>query len=275
MKHIILYTDGACSGNPGLCLLVGDLLAVDRPRLLDTAAAIETIHTFTLVHDDVMDGDRKRRGEPALWVREGEATAINVGNMQFAHAVAMVPSPLETEAAETVLTVTEGQQQDLDFEQRRDVTVEEYMTMAERKTGALIEFALEAPQLLAGVDLELSAFARLGPAFQIRDDLLDFEPGKGRAAVGNDVRSGKRTLLVAHADSSRLYDILDRPFEATTDDDVAEAIEILERQGSFAFAREWMTDLADEALAATADLPETEETARLRELGEFLVERDV
>lgn len=79
---------------------------------------------------------------------------------------------------------------------------------------------------------------------------------------------------VIHADNDRLYDLLDKDFEATTNDDVEEAIDILEGEGSFAFARERMHSLVDEALDATDGLPESDQTARLRELARFLVHRD-
>lgn len=259
---------------PGLCLLVGRLVDVDEDRLLDTAAGIELIHNFTLVHDDIEDGDQYRRSEPSLWVREGIPSAINLGDMMFARGIELFPRPVKDDAVETVVDVTTGQQMDLDFEDRRDVTVEEYLTMARKKTGALLELAVQAPQRLAGTDLGLEGYESLGPAFQIRDDLLDFEEGKGRDAIGNDVRSGKRTLMVVHADDDRLYEILAKDFERTTDADVAEAIDILDRAGSFEFARQTMDALVEEARGATARLPESTEADRLRNFCRYLTERD-
>lgn len=260
---------------PGLCLAVGELAGVDEAPLLDTAAGIELIHNFTLVHDDIEDGDRYRRGEPAVWVREGMPTAINLGDMMFARGISMFPQPIKDVAVDAVVEVTTGQQMDLDFEERRDITVDEYLTMVRKKTGALLDLAVRAPQELADTDLDLDGYGSLGPAFQIRDDLLDFEAGKGRTAIGNDIRSGKRTLPVIHADDPRLYELLAKDFEATTDDDVQEAMAILERKGSFEFARETMHSLATDALAATAGLPETEPSRHLRDLARFVVDRDV
>lgn len=260
---------------PGLCLLAGRLAGVSDDTLFDVAAGIELIHTYSLIHDDIEDGDRNRRGVPALWVREGIPTAINLGDMMFARAISVVPQRIKDDAVEAVVEATTGQQMDLDFEERRDITVDEYLTMVRKKTGALFDLAVRAPQTLGGTDLDLEGYGLLGPAFQIRDDLLDFEEGKGRDTIGNDIRTGKRTLLGIHADDDRLYDLLDKDFEATTDDDVQEAIIILEREGSFTFARQTMHALTNEALEATAGLPESKQTQRLRDLAQFLVNRDI
>lgn len=259
---------------PGLCLAVGELMGVDETPLLDTAAGIELIHNFTLVHDDIEDGDRYRRGVPTVWVREGMPTAINLGDMMFARGISMFPQCIKDDAVEAVVEVTTGQQMDLDFEGRRDITVDKYLTMVHKKTGALLDLSVRAPQQLADTTLDIEGYASLGPAFQIRDDLLDFEEGKGRETIGNDIRSGKRTLPVIHADDDRLYDILDKDFEATNDDDIQEAIGILEHEGSFEFAHQKMHSLLNEALEATVGLPESEQTERLRGLARFLVHRD-
>lgn len=260
---------------PGLCLLVGRLLDIDDQPLLDMAAGIELIHNFTLVHDDIEDGDRLRRGEPALWVSEGTPTALNLGDMMFARGISMFPQKVKDFTVETIVEITEGQQMDLDFEDRWDITLDDYLTMVRKKTGALLELAVQAPQRLTDTDLNLEGYEALGPAFQIRDDLLDFESGKGRSTIGNDIRSGKRTLLVVHAHDHRLYEILAKDFDQTTDDDVQTAIGILQREGSFEFARETMHSLAREALDATNELPETTETKRLRDLSRFLITREV
>lgn len=260
---------------PGLTLLVGQLSSLPQDDLLDIAAGIELLHNFTLVHDDVMDGDELRRGEPAVWVEYGEASAITLGDMMFAEAILSFPSGTRELALETVVEITQGQQMDLDFEERRDIGVDEYVTMVTKKTGVLLDLCVEAPQTLADVDLGLDDYASLGPAFQIRDDLLDFEPGKGRKRIGNDVRAGKRTLMVVHADDDRVYDVLDKPFEQTTDEDVERVKELLSEHGSMAFARRKMREFAESALSSVEDLPESDERDKLLQLGHFLVERDV
>lgn len=260
---------------PGLVLLVSEIADVPDTTALDIAAGVELLHNFTLVHDDLIDGDELRRGEPTMWARYGRGSAINLGDMMFAKAILCFPTATRDLALDTVVEVTHGEQMDIDFEDRRDITVEEYMRMVRRKTGALLELCIDAPLSMADAEVDLEGYASLGPAFQIRDDLLDFQAGKGRKQVGNDIRAGKRTLMAVHANDDRVYEVLDKPFDQTTQDDVQYVLEVLEEHGSMEFARRKMRELTDEALDTLADLPESEARDRLEELGRFLVDRDV
>lgn len=260
---------------PGLVLLVSDIADVPDELALDIAAGVELLHNFTLVHDDLIDGDELRRGEPTMWAKYGRGSAINLGDMMFAKAILCFPGETRDLALGTVVEVTHGEQMDIDFEDRRDISVEEYMQMVQKKTGALLELCVDAPLSVVDVEFDLERYASLGPAFQIRDDLLDFQSGKGRKKVGNDVRAGKRTLMTVHANDDRIYDILDKPFEETTEADVREVKDILEAQGSTEFARRKMRELTEEALDSLDDLPKSEARSQLAELGKFLVERDI
>lgn len=260
---------------PGIVLLVAEMADVPHEDAIDIAAGVELLHNFTLVHDDIIDGDERRRDEPTLWKKYGEASAINLGDMMFAKAILCFPEQARSIALDTVIEVTNGEQMDIDFADRRDITVEEYMTMVTRKTGALLDLCVDAPLALSDSDLDLEGFQSLGPAFQIRDDLLDFQEGKGRKHIGNDVRAGKRTLMVVHADSERVYDILDKPFEETTDEDIQEVLDIFEAEGSIEFAERKMNELTTEALEAITDLPESPAQEKLEELGRFIAERDI
>lgn len=260
---------------PGLVLLVSEMIDIPREDAIDIAAGVELLHNFTLVHDDIIDGDEYRRDTPTLWAKHGKGSAINLGDMMFAKAILCFPEPTRDLALETVIEVTNGEQMDIDFANRRDITVDEYLTMVRRKTGALLDLCVDAPLALTETDIDLSQFTSLGPAFQIRDDLLDFQEGKGRDKIGNDVRAGKRTLMVVHADDPRVYDILDKPFEETTDEDVHEVMEILEGAGSMEFAEQKMEELTSEARTAIDELPPSEERDKLAELGEFIADREI
>ncbi len=259
---------------PGLVLLVGELCGCDQQPLLDSAVGVELIHTFSLIHDDLVDGDRHRRDDPAFWVEYGTAEAINVGDMLLAHALTLIPDEGTTLAAEAVREMTVGQQVDFALADRRDITEAEYLDMVEKKTGALFDLCVELPQTLTDTDLDIDGYSALWPAFQIRDDLLDFEAGKGRKTIGNDVRAGKHTLMVIHADDERVYDILDKPAEQTTAEDVDTVQEIFEETGSFDYARHRMHTLVDEALAALETLPDSPQRHRLIALGRYCTDRD-
>lgn len=170
--------------------------------------------------------------------------------------------------------MTVGQQLDCALADRRGVTEEEYLEMVEHKTGALFELCLELPQTLTDTDLDIDGYSALWPAFQIRDDLLDFEAGTGRAEIGNDVRAGKRTLMAIHADDERVYDILDTPPAETTSDDIDTVQEIFEETESFEYARQRMDSLATEALTALETLPDSPQRQRLIALSRFCTVRD-
>ncbi len=259
---------------PGLVLLAGALCGLDQQARRDSAAGVELLHTFSLVHDDLVDGDRLRRDEPAFWVEYGQDEAVNIGDMLLAHALVVLPDEGTTLAAEAVREMTVGQQLDFALADRRDVTEGEYLEMVEHKTGALFELCLELPQTLTDTDLGIEGYNALWPAFQIRDDLLDFEAGKGRAEIGTDVRAGKRTLMAIHADDATVYDILDTPAEETTTDDVETVQDIFEETGSFAYARQYMHSHATEALAALEPLPDTPQRQRLIALGQYCTDRE-
>lgn len=259
---------------PCLVLLTGELCGLDQQACRDSAAGVELLHTFSLVHDDLIDGDRQRRGEPVFWDEYGEDEAVNIGDMLLAHALVLIPDEATTLAARAVREMTVGQQLEFDLADRRDVTEGEYLEMVECKTGALFELCLELPQLLTDTALGIEGYNALWPAFQIRDDLLDFEAGKGRSEIGSDVRAGKRTLMAIHADDATVYDILDTPSEQTTVEDVGIVQEIFEETGSFEYARQRMHTLATEALTALESLPDTPQRQRLITLGRYCTDRD-
>jgi len=260
---------------PGLTFIMGSLCGVSSEELLDVAAGIELLHNFTLIHDDVIDGDGYRRNKPTVWMKYGKDSAINYGDMMFAQAIRAFPGEVRDEATETALEIFRGQQMDLNFRERNDVTVDEYMEMIQGKTGELLNLCLEAPQVMSQTKFSLEDYSLLGPAFQIRDDLLDFEEGKGRKRIGNDVKEGKRSLMVVHANSEEVYRILDKPVEDTTEEDVEYVKEKLEEKGSMDFARSKMRDLCKKAVNSLKELPESEEKDMLEKFANFLVEREV
>lgn len=258
----------------GLVLLAGELCDLDQQRRRDCAVGVELLHTFSLIHDDLVDGDRVRRDDPAFWIEYGEDAAVNIGDMLLAHALVLIPEGGTTRAAEAVREMTVGQQLDFALAQQRDVTEGEYLRMVEQKTGALFDLCLEMPQALTDTDLGIDGYSALWPAFQIRDDLLDFEEEKGREAIGGDVRIGKRTLMAIHADDKRVYDILDKPPAQTTAEEIATVQAIFEETGSFEYARQCMHTHAEEALTALETIPDNPQRQRLIELGRFCIDRD-
>jgi len=217
MRHVV--DAGGKRIRPTLCLLACEAMGAPPERALPTAVGIEFLHTFTLVHDDIMDKDLLRRNRPTVGALWGDEVAITVGDGLFALAFkafarnAEVPGVDATralrvvrEAAEASLDLAQGQALDILYAKRGDVSVEEYLEMIRLKTGVLLDFSLRAGAVLGGgseADVRtVSRFgAPLGIAFQIRDDVLGLigdERALGKP-VGSDIKAGKRTLAVCHA----------------------------------------------------------------------------
>ncbi len=223
---------------PLLGVLAYQSLGGDYRRALPGAAAVELGHNFSLVHDDIEDGDRERRHRPTLWALWGIPLAINAGDALFALSRLALYRLLDREEHsdhqvlqlmriydETCLALCEGQYLDISFETRDDVTVEAYYEMIGKKTAALLGASVQAGAILAVDDPEVhAAYQRfgfdLGMAFQMADDVkgsfwTSQETGKPEAG---DVRRRKKTLPVVWAlehadpaDRSRLIEIYAGP----------------------------------------------------------------
>lgn len=188
---------------------IGTLLGAPLERVLSGAVAIELIHNFSLVHDEIQDEDATRHGRPTLWARLGTAQAINVGDLLFARAFTALSVSSDKEltgAFTTVLTgaverMIRGQWSDLEFEHRTDVSADEYLEMVAGKTGALLGACGAIAALAAGRDrATVDAFQRwgvsIGLAFQAQDDYLGIwgdsaETGKSNT---NDIARRKKSL---------------------------------------------------------------------------------
>jgi len=171
---------------------------------LPAAAAVELLHAFTLVHDDIMDNAETRRGRPAIHIAFGLNAAILSGDAIVALATgALAQSPnagdMLAEFSAGFRAVCEGQALDKEFEDRDDVSVKEYLTMVELKTARIFELAAALGAIAnGGANIEiLRRFAReIGIAFQLQDDLLDLTGGESFGkTIGGDIIEGKRTVL--------------------------------------------------------------------------------
>lgn len=211
---------------PAMLLMGYELFRDDVERALPAAWAVELFHNFTLMHDDIMDAAPLRRGQPTVHTRWNTTTGILSGDVMLIHAyrfLAKTGDPnvvlhLVNTFNRVATEVCEGQQMDINFETRADVSIPEYIRMIELKTAVLLGGALEMGALCARAsqaDAEhLYHFGRLaGIAFQIQDDLLDTygDPEKFGKQVGGDILQNKKTLLVlktlevaAEADRLRL-----------------------------------------------------------------------
>lgn len=242
---------------PLICLLTCMASGGDWQQAVPAGAALEILHNFTLVHDDIQDKSPTRRGRPTAWTIWGSEQAINTGDAMFALAhLAMarliergIPAPIVVQALrrldETCIELTRGQYNDMRFEQEESVTVDEYLRMIDGKTAALLSLATELGALIAGKDAEAvahyAAFGReLGLAFQVRDDILGIwgdETLIGKSAA-TDIETRKKSLPVLYGleKSEELRDLYGR---ADSDGEfVEEAIRLLDEVGAKAFTNQ-------------------------------------
>jgi geranylgeranyl diphosphate synthase type I len=293
--HLALDGSGASGGKrirPLLGLLAYHSIAGEHRRALPGAAAVELGHNFSLVHDDIEDGDRERRHRPTLWAIHGVPQAINTGDTLFSlsrialHRLTDLGFPdakvlrLMRLFDETCLALCEGQYLDIAMSASNDLmNVELYFDMIGRKTAALIAASIEAGAILATDDEQVIARYRgfgwaLGLAFQLNDDLLGiWGPEQATGKEPSDVAHRKKTLPVIYAwehagpeDRERLVDLYGRA--QPTADDVAEVVRILERSGAREYTRDEARRYRDEALAEldAAGVVKAEARARLEEI---------
>ncbi len=283
---------------PLLMLLVARAVSGRSDHALPAALAIEIIHNFTLIHDDVMDASTERRHRTTLWVRWGEAQAINAGDGLYALGMGAmlrlrrhgVPADKTLAAMDLLLdacrATVEGQMLDVGFEQRTDVTPDEYLTMIAGKSGALIEVAARIGALLSTDDAAtIDAYAgfglSLGMAFQIWDDYLGAwgEAALTGKSATSDIEGRKKSypVLLAFRDApaevqARLHAIYAQP--EITPVDVEEIYDALAQVEAQQKTRDLIEIYFQRALAALDSVHVDNDSQRaLRELALFLVER--
>lgn len=198
---------------PSLMLMAYNMFNDDPESILPTACAIETYHNYTLLHDDLMDNAAMRRGMPTVHVKWDANTAILSGDsmlvLAFQRMMQCAPDKLKPVLdlfTETSLEIGEGQQYDMDFESRTDVTEDEYIEMIRLKTSVLLACSLKLGAIQAGAPAadadNLYKFGELmGLAFQLQDDYLDVygDPAVFGKAIGGDILCNKKTYMLINA----------------------------------------------------------------------------
>ena len=286
---------------PTLCLLACEATGGDWHSALPAAAAIELIHNFSLIHDDIQDGSWERRHRPTVWKLWGEAQAINAGDAMYVLAqLALfrleernVPPPkvimLSKRLNQASLRLCEGQYLDIEFERHLDITVDQYLDMIAKKTAALFEASLYFGAVL-GTDNQdrinsLSSFGlNLGMAYQVQNDLQGIwgEDESGKSAPYTDIRSKKKTLPVIYTlhraegkDREALLEIYARPQKLAAGS-VRRVMRIIDKVDAKRFAEQTRDDYYSHCLKDLDDaLPDSTARHQLGEVAAYLMGKEV
>jgi geranylgeranyl diphosphate synthase, type I len=273
---------------PAVVMLAADAVKHgSSDDIIHAALALEVTHTFTLIHDDIMDDDHLRRGVQTVHTKWDMPTGILAGDVLYARAFEQICMAKATDAsrvravqmlAKACADICQGQHMDMSFEHRTDVSEGEYMEMVRMKTGVLYAAAAGIGAVLAGgnamqVKALYSFGLNTGIAFQIQDDLIDLltpseKSGKDRAS---DLREGKQTIIMIKAREKGI-DLLKYRRELS-DADINAAIKELTDAGVLDEVKKIASDLVTASNRHLSLLPESRERALLMDIGEFFVTR--
>jgi geranylgeranyl diphosphate synthase type I len=273
---------------PAVLILVAEATGSDLKSVLPAAVAVELVHNFTLIHDDIMDKDDVRRGRPAVHMIWGEAGAILAGDTLYSKAFSIL-SKVQNEPSrilkcmdilsKTCTEICEGQWLDMDFEKREKVSKAEYIEMVEKKTSVLYAAAAKIGALLGGASDEtaeaLSEYGRLiGIGFQMYDDVLDMVTpqevlGKVR---GSDLMEGKHTIIIIDAfEKGVKLDIFGKG--EATQEETDEAVRTLTECGSIDYVKNLAISYINEGKAKLDALQDCPEKELLLQIADYMISR--
>lgn len=286
MRHLL--DGGGKRLRPSALLLASEAVGGKPENLIPAALAVEFVHNFTLIHDDIMDAADLRRGLPTVHKKWDVPRAIIAGDALYSKAFEIIscaksePSQIVESIellSKTCTDICEGQWMDMNFATRKDVTEEEYMRMVEKKTAVLFAAAVKIGAILSGANRDVSRalwdYGRLaGVGFQIYDDVIDLitpEEILGKAQ-GGDIIEGKRTLIIIHAFSKGIaIDALGK--SNATRSEVSAALTALKDSGSIDYAMNKALKFIEGGKSALLILPDTEAKKILIGLADYMIER--
>jgi len=282
---------------PVLTLMTAEIFGVNHKEALNAALAVEVFHNFSLVHDDIMDDAPLRRGEETVHEKWNLNTGILSGDAMLIQAYQLFESyendtfrGLAQIFSKTALEVCEGQQYDVDFEVRNDVTEAEYLKMIEYKTAVLVGAAMKMGALVADAseaDTEkIYDFGRLlGIAFQLQDDYLDAfgDPETFGKQVGGDIIENKKTFLYLKAiengstdDREKLVAMFANKNEVSNTTKIIFAKEVFDRSGASELTKDAIKNYTEQALEVLDSISVSDDKKQvLKDFGESLMFRTI
>lgn len=283
---------------PFMVLKCCKLINGNEKDAIPTASALELLHTFTLIHDDIMDQDEKRRGVPTVHTTYGVPIAIVAGDLLFAKVYEAITAYTDTknvkpkrllqvmkEISEATIALCEGQTRDMMFEDKETVSEEEYLEMIKGKTAALFEVSARCGGVLGGGTKKqverLGKFGHFsGMAFQIIDDVLALTADEKvlKKPVGNDIREGKRTLMVVYALKKAKAGQRKQILETLGNKDasaeqIRETIKLIDSLGAIVYAKRLAEKYISKAKKALSVFPESDDREDLLSLSDLIFDR--
>lgn len=274
-----------------ICLAIAEHYGKEN-KALSFAASLEMIHNFSLVHDDILDMGKERRGRKSVWMAYGLPQGINIGDALLTKAsVWFNQSGIDDEkkvelnknVSEAVFRILESQAMDLSFKEKDTQSFEDFDKLIWRKVGALMASSAIGAAIISGEDDKktLETFREyghhLGPALQVNKDIWEIENSGGR-----EIKEGKRSLITIHAlnnlegkKRNELLGILNKPKEETTDEEVRKAKDLLKEVGSIEYAQKRLNEYSENALEALEGLSDESLKEKLKEVTRYIIDNSL
>ncbi len=283
----VILSSGGKRIRPTIILLVGSMLNASNELIIPMAAAIELLHTATLVHDDLIDGSILRRGIPTLNSKWSPAATVLTGDFVFASAADMANRTKSIEVmgifSRTLMTIVNGEVNQL-FSSRCSTDIEDYYRRIYAKTASLFETSTHCAAIISGVEDRQVELLRkfgyeLGMAFQVLDDILDYSGNENTIGkpVGGDLRQGLITLpmlfyIEDHPEDPALKSLLDGNC-VTDESDIEKLVAAVISSDSIKKAQNVAEQFVERAVKLIEKFPDSAERAALIEIARYIVER--
>ena len=264
-------------------------------KIVPIASAVEILHTFTLIHDDIMDQDAFRRGIPTVHVKWGKNVAILAGDVLHALVFSIIgesslkptiKAQLITDFSKSIIKICEGQAMDIQFESEPSVSVNQYIDMVKLKTGELLSLAAKTGGIVANANPQIISSlgefgVNYGIAFQMRDDILGMTADESEFGkpVGSDLRQGKKTFLTLYALenltktlATELVNLMTN--RSTSPTDLSRGIALIKESGAIEAAEAKTEHYSQLALQNLSQLPQSSGREHLEKLVEFSLKRE-
>jgi geranylgeranyl diphosphate synthase, type I len=280
---------------PCFSLISCEAVNGDIIKVIPLAIALELIHNFTLIHDDIMDKSKLRRNLPTVHVKFGEASAINAGDLLFIKAFESMHSisvdcqvfkNVEFGFIDFIKEICEGQQLDMDYENRKIVNEDEYIEMIRKKTAVFFQFSAEAGAIIGGGTKDetnaLNEYGlNAGLGFQIWDDYLDISSDETTLGkdIGNDIRNGKKTLIAVHCmnnvegSDKQLFDNIFGN-KSATEDEVRQVYDLFKKSKSIDYAKDTALDYIKKAKNSLEKISDSDAKQLLLDLADYSIKRN-